>query len=480
MTKHFSSPEELDALLSEARPIDRSRWSKTSTTSDAPSDDPAPTYIPFPTGSLPEPVRGYVETSAQAIGCDPAYVALPLLSALAAAIGNSRTVQLKSGWQEPSIVWTMIVGESGSTKSPALDAALWFTRERQKRLWLEHAEARRAHADANREGEPPKPERILANDLTVEALAALLPDNPRGLLVARDEIAGWIGSFDRYSRGSSDSANWLEVFGARALTVDRKTTSPIYVPRATVSITGSIQPGVLKRVLGAQHRESGLVARLLFAMPPRIPKRWTDAEPDETATGLLSLTFDRLYLLLGEKTPEGDERPKALSLSDRAKARWIAFYNEHGEESAYLVGSLAATWSKLEGYAARLALVIHCVRAASGDAELRDLDRIDAESVESAVSLVRWFGQEAERIHDLLDADDPIANGDDVIGWIRRQGGAASARELSRGPRRFRKKPEEAQRALDALASTGLGKWIDCPPGPKGGAPTRRLQLVDR
>ena len=46
-------------------------------------------YEPFHVDVLPEPVRSYINESAAAIGCDPAFVALPLLSALAAAIGNA-------------------------------------------------------------------------------------------------------------------------------------------------------------------------------------------------------------------------------------------------------------------------------------------------------------------------------------------------------------------------------------------------------
>jgi hypothetical protein len=46
-------------------------------------------YVPFPLDALPEPVRGYTDACSAAIGCDPAYVALPVLSMLAGAIGNT-------------------------------------------------------------------------------------------------------------------------------------------------------------------------------------------------------------------------------------------------------------------------------------------------------------------------------------------------------------------------------------------------------
>ncbi len=70
-------------------------------------------FQPFPTDTLPEPMRGFVVAGAKAMGCDTSYFALPMLTSVAAAIGNTRRIQLKRGWTEPAILWTAIVGDSG-------------------------------------------------------------------------------------------------------------------------------------------------------------------------------------------------------------------------------------------------------------------------------------------------------------------------------------------------------------------------------
>ena len=145
-----------------------------------------------------------------------------LLTALAAAIGNTRRIQLKRGWTVPAILWVAIVGESGTAKTPAFKLAMRPIRERQRKALERHAEAMRDYeaelpttkkrwpngsATRKTTDEPPeKPEapqaeRCIVSDTTVEALAPLLLANPRGLLLARDELAGWIGSFDRYAGG---------------------------------------------------------------------------------------------------------------------------------------------------------------------------------------------------------------------------------------------------------------------------------------
>ena len=59
-----------------------------------------------------------------------------------------------------------------------------------------------------------------------------------------------------------------------------------------------------------------------------------------------------------------------LKLTSEAKSRYVAFFNEHNEQISSLDGELAAAWSKLEEYAARLALIVHLVRVTSNDPTL--------------------------------------------------------------------------------------------------------------
>ena len=57
-------------------------------------------------------------------------------------------------------------------------------------------------------------------------------------------------------------------------------------------------------------------------------------------------------------------------VSKEAKEVWVRFYNEHADEQVEMKGDLAAAWSKLEGYAARFALLIHLIRSVSDDPNL--------------------------------------------------------------------------------------------------------------
>lgn len=458
-------------------------------------------YQAFPVDCLPDPIGRFVAEGAKAMGCDASYIALPLLSALAAAIGNTHRIALKREWTEPAIVWTAIVGDSGTAKSPALELGVRPIRKRQHDAMKEHAEAMKqyantlamhereaAHWKKSKSDAPPpaKPEAPIADrcwtdDVTTEALAVLLQQNPRGLLMVRDELAGWF-NFDRYAggKGGGDAAKWLEMFGGRPMVVDRKTGGTLYVPRAAVSIAGAIQPATLRRALGQEHRDNGLAARLLLTCPPRKPKRWTEADVNAATEAAVAMVFDRLFGLTPEADDDGDVRPRLVTLADDGKRAWVMFYDEHAGEQVNLSGDEAAAWSKLEGYAARLALVVHLTRWAAGDATLGDSERVDAASIGAGVRLARWFGDEARRVYAILGETDELRESRRLVEWIDRKGGTATVRDLTRGPREYRGDPERAAKALGDLVAAGVGRWeVDDHDGGRG-RPADRFRLLSR
>jgi hypothetical protein len=456
-------------------------------------------FQPFPTDALPEPIRGFVEDGAKAIGCDPSFLAVTMLPALATAIGNTRRIQLKRGWTPPAIIWAAIVGESGTAKTPAFKLVMKPIREQQRKALKTQADAvlqyesDLAHHDKamsawkhdkkTDEDAPPKPDlpqtaRFIVNDTTVEGLVPVLKANPRGVLMARDELAGWIGSFDRYVSGKgADATHWLSMFNCEDIVVDRKTGNPpmIYVPQAAVSVLGGIQPGTLRRVLGTEHRESGLAARLLLAFPPRKPKRWTEKDIDPNSETAYAQVIDRLYDLESTIDGVGDSQPVVVRLTPDAKAAFIDYCNAHGKEQIDLSGDLAAAWSKLEEYPARFALVIHFVRWAANDPSLKDPDKVDLESMNAGIKLAQWFKNEARRVYAMLSESDDDRDERRLIEWIERKGGSVTAREVQQGHRQYQT-ALEAEAVLNELVKAGWGEWQQTPPGQRG-QPTRRFVL---
>ena len=165
-------------------------------------------YRPFPVDALPAPIARFVRSVAGATGTDPSWAALAALAVIAGCVGNRAAVMLKHGWVEPAILWAALVGKSGSIKSVVLRLVTrplveLFKMERDafaEKMRECAAELERYNVamskwkteqktgpptDPPLEPERPREKRVLVSDVTVEKLAALLGENPLGLLVVR-------------------------------------------------------------------------------------------------------------------------------------------------------------------------------------------------------------------------------------------------------------------------------------------------------
>jgi hypothetical protein len=302
--------------------------------------------------------------------------------------------------------------------------------------------------------------RHVIDDTTIEAVATILESNPRGVLLSCDELASWLGSFNRYRKGvGSDTPRWLSMHSGASILVDRRgVKKTIFVPRAAVSICGGIQPEPLRLAL-ATHVEDGLAPRFLFARPPKRKRVWTDATVPELVRQRIESVFDRLFSLGFVAGSSREPEPIAIELSADAKALWVSFVNEHGAETCEMEGALASCWSKLEAACARLALIFHLVRWASGELGTSDTSPVDAESIHAAATLVNWFGNECRRLYTAFAEDDVARRRRELMELIQGHGGRLSARELMQCCRRFRNSAASAESALEDLRKASLGTW---------------------
>jgi len=456
---------------------------------------PALSWSPFPVEALPEPMRSFVSEGAAAIGCDPSMIALPTLAKCAGAIGTTRVVELKRGWSEPSILWPAVVAPSGTLKSPSQDYALRSLRRAQERRFREYQAAAKEFEGAylryqaelatwkkskpgQRDEQPKKPApplcvRYVVSDCTIEALAPILRDNPRGLLLARDELGGWLTGFNQYKSGKgSDVPNWLELYRAGPVIVDRKTgTRTVYIPRAAVSVCGTIQPGTLQRALTPEFFECGLAARLLLAAPPTTKKQWTEREVPLRVTERFAETLAQLLALEQAPGPHGEPEPVTLRLAPDAKTMWTEWYAEWAARQHHAPDDrTAALLSKLEGGAARLALVCELVVDPGAMS-------VGSEAMRAGTIVARWFAGEAERVYELWSETPEDREDRDLVELCQRKGGVVTVRDLMRSTRRFAT-AEDAEHALNRLVRAGVGIWTTDESDGKRGRPARRFRLA--
>ncbi|MCK6486689.1 MAG: DUF3987 domain-containing protein [Phycisphaerae bacterium] len=469
-----------------------------------PNTPPPEPFRAFPVVALPDRMRVFVESVAAATGTDAAFAALAALVVAAGCIGNRVAVLVKSGWVEPAVLWGVLVGRSGTTKSPVLklvtralidlfkaarrtftDAMKEYVRdvERHNVRLAEWKKSQRNGPPTDPPNEPERPieRRLLVSDITVEKLGELLEQNPLGLLLSRDELAAWCGAFDRYAAGGkgSDQPAWMSMYDAAPVTIDRKSGKGNYfVERAAVSVLGTIQPGTLARSFGTAEREAGLLARVLVAYPPDRPALWREADlPDDVAAEWRTL-LEALLALPPAVDEHGDPRPRLIPIGQEAKRQWIEWHDRHARELVDISNDdLAAHYAKLKGACARIALLFACVEvAAGGDA----VAYISADAMRRAIAVVEWFKGEGRRVYGVLAESKEDRARRQLIEWIERKGGSVTVRDLTRGPREYRRDPERAANALGELVEAGIGRWEGDPPGPKGGRPTDRFQLLSR
>src|SRR5262249_41377548 len=155
-------------------------------------------------------------------------------------------------------LWLAVVAVPGSVKSPAQEAAMAAVDEQERRADKDHKErlAKYLKDLAVWESTPtkerdPKPQRPIrdefySTDLTWEALVPLL-GRAHGLLIAQDELTGWVRSHDLYHGGKGpDRQRWLSSWSGSPIKVNRKSLEDsLYARDYVLPVIGGIQPDLL-------------------------------------------------------------------------------------------------------------------------------------------------------------------------------------------------------------------------------------------
>lgn len=325
---------------------------------------------------------GWINDAAEAKGAAPDYVALSMLAGAGALIGNSRWGNPWEGWQEPSALFVALVGNPSASKSPALDTLVdpltrieaksnddWNERQRKHATDKAAAAERHARWEADvklsvkngtspplrpldaADPDTPQRRRVYSTDPTVAKAERMSAAAPRGLLLVRDELAGWLAGMDRFANGAgSDRAFYLTAYGGRAWTPDRVKDGDreVSVPHLTWGIIGGIQPDRLASLMLAGD-DDGLTARFIYTWPALI-------RPRRPGTGL-NIGRAEEWLTRLQKLPWNPPEPILVPFVPEAQA----ILQEWREAAAMMeenASGLLLSWlGKLPGFAVRLATI---------------------------------------------------------------------------------------------------------------------------
>jgi len=431
--------------------------------SEAQEAQPVDLLAPFkppalPIDALPPVLAAFALHQARYVGVDPAGPGLLALAVCAAVIPDFITLQPKvydEGWREAARPWIAIVAPPSGKKSPALAAALRPLRQLELRIWAEYQGALQSWEEMkDQDPRPPEPvaRRLIINSATSEAAGLILGTNPDGVLLVSDELSGWFGALEKYSKGrgaQAERAFWLQSWNGGQYFVDRASRQSLRIPNLSVSIIGGIQPGPLQAVL-ADANEDGLLQRFLFVCLR--PANMGVDEPDRgQAVWAYEQAVDSLWDY-GETLRGKDVPPVRLGGAAQEIRRHLSRMAHDLAAAEGMDARFAAWCGKLDGQFARLLLVYHCLESNDPVAHLVE------ES--TAKSLFRLFTEF------LIPHAYAVFMGDDhaldhrrrIAGLIlAKEWARVTARDLSRYDKQMRAEPRLIAETMAALELCG---WV--------------------
>lgn len=374
----------------------------------APAKGPEKPKTAFPLEVLPAKCRQIITEADAALGIPPDFLAGAIIYAAAAAIGSTHALEVKPGSRHYALIWLCLVGNPNANKSAALKWAMQPLLDADADAY----EAYQAEAgewkgrDAESRGEKPVWAKTVIHDATPEAVAALHFRNRRGIAIFRDELAGWLKSFNRYNAGGEQEF-WLQVWSGGAIAPDRKSDAePIFVRQAFIPIGGTIQPATLEELAKDNRTGNGFVDRLLFVWPDGLGKpEWTDSPMPDSLTAANREGIARLFDLGHDE----DGKPHVLRLTRAAWAVLKAFFNQDNKRLCDAAESelLAGIYGKFDLHAIRLCLILHLLSWAFSEDETPPVAEVQESTAQGAVELARYFRGQAEKVYHRLHNANP-------------------------------------------------------------------------
>lgn len=375
------------------------------------SDSGKTTETPsFPLEIFPKAIRDIIEALEEYENYNVDFSSASFLTVFAAAMGNTWSVRFMTGWVSRPIIYVVLVGSPSCGKTPPLQQAVTpllkldgeydmiYCKEMETyRRWERMSAKQRERHSLPEEMEMPQRKCHVVVDSTVEALIGALRDNPRGVLIYKDEIDSLLSNFNRYN--GSDEGYFLSLFSGTPFKYSRKSNNEhIFLANPYCSIIGTTQPGRLGEQFGGKRMMNGFSSRFLKVYPEidKMPS-WNDtAMPDSVLE-----EWKRIIRKVVTVTPSTDQEGKATSIellfSQEAKLRVIQWKEEVNNKAYAETDSDAvrALCGKLETYLVRFCLVIqimHCICGESG------MDKIEPGTAELAIRLTEYFRNMESRI----------------------------------------------------------------------------------
>lgn len=358
---------------------------------------PKDSTIPDYSQMLPDNMLQVLSILIDVLKWDADYCILPMIITAAGAIGNGRETSI-AGYTVHSILYGCSVGSPSVNKSEPvkfavkpLQEAFQITYERYK----EEYAAWKEMPDKDKRPEPTLAETVFS-DITIEKAASNLMTNPKGCILAADELKGWLNSFQRYNKGSAEQT-YIEIFNCTPLTVSRMQRETVHVPKPFLSILGTTQPDVIHRTF-RDAANNGLKERLLFVYPDCEPKAWNrNANKEDyyrALTAWRAIITPLLHL-------QADDLGEPINIPMSKEAEDVLFdWQTNNTARKIDLPDKAAMLGKADVICPRLALILSLIANPDTD-YIVEVDAI------RAVNLMEHFIQHGNRVMRVIKEGEP-------------------------------------------------------------------------
>ena len=351
-----------------------------------------------------------------------------VLSSVASAIGNSCQIHIKGNWKTSPSIYMMLIGRPGLGKTPPLSFLYQPLHEEDDRLYekyieeIEEYEKALAASKKNVGDNIKKPQLVthIISDFTPEAMLFLHKNNLRGITVEVDEILSLFNSVKRYNSKNNLIEDLLSAYSGRPLKSVRKSESkPIFIKQPCINVIGSVQTNLLSDIFRNEYKSNGLLDRFLFVYPKdqRLSKwKRTDnsCNPPDTM-GKWRTILNKIINLPCPLNEKGTSvQSLIMRLSDEAESYFYDWYNGiiDSVNSIKDDTEVESRKTKLDGNAARLALVFQIMKWAAGE---EGMNCITLDSVKSAIRMIDYYEETYDRIQESIIT---TGIGDNKEAWL--------------------------------------------------------------
>lgn len=271
-------------------------------------------------------------------------------------------------------------------------------------------------------GKPKEPDRKIfyVTNTTAEGLLNQFSKQPdQSLLYLKDELAGIFKSANQYRGGKgSDEEDLLSQYDG-ASEVSLRKSGLIDLESVPLSIFGSSQKTVIKKLMGEGDDINGKWSRFIFVEQPLTASFMPDDDENFDIQSILIPLYERI----------AGFPVQSYRLSTEAFRLFQKAYNEYERKKVNILTSLPMqhVWGKAEGLVGKIAINLHCIEyAIIGEVPP---ERIGADTITKAIELTNFYALQVESLY-LGLGDSLPANLAKVLELSDRKGDWLTAREV--------------------------------------------------